>query len=474
MPFNGSGGTTQPAGSIYPATANTLIESAKSNVSFADIYTMLGSCIVKDGQTTTTQRIPFAAGASMGSQTITAVADGTAVTHAATVGQVRSGAPVLLGSVAGTNTITAALTPALTAYAAGNKFILTPANTNTGATTVNIDSVGAKNIFWNGVACVGGELRQNIPALIEYDGTQFHIVGNGFNAPFLDTHAVVEGSADSTKKLRFEVDGLTTGTTRVATWQDSSGTVAYLSNIVQRSYLAGCTLSTAGSSATMSIAAGQCTDSTNTESMTVAAIAKTTSAWAVGTGNGGLDTGAIANSTWYAFYAIKRTDTGVVDVVFSTSGSSPTLPANYTLYRRIGWGLTDGSAQWVAFTQYGDEFWWTVPVNDVNAQATATANRTARALTAAPSTTVIADIYYRTNGTGVNEFCFLSSADMTDNAASATNFSLAVSAATNPEYGSGEFRYRLNSSRQMYDRGSAAGTMGYMTKGWIDTRGRDD
>lgn len=65
MPFNGSGGTTQPASSIYPAVANTLIESAKFNISVADIYTMLGSCIVKDGQTTTTQRIPFSAGISV-------------------------------------------------------------------------------------------------------------------------------------------------------------------------------------------------------------------------------------------------------------------------------------------------------------------------------------------------------------------------------------------------------------------------
>lgn len=59
MPFNGSGGTSQPAGSIYPATANTLIESAKANASIADIYTMLASCIVKDGQTTITANIPM-------------------------------------------------------------------------------------------------------------------------------------------------------------------------------------------------------------------------------------------------------------------------------------------------------------------------------------------------------------------------------------------------------------------------------
>ena len=43
-----------------------------------------------------------------------------------------------------------------------------------------------------------------------------------------------------------------------------------------------------------------------------AAISKTTSAWAVGTGNGALDTGTIANSTWYHVYVIERTDTGAL------------------------------------------------------------------------------------------------------------------------------------------------------------------
>jgi hypothetical protein len=60
MPFNGSGGVTQPANSIYPATGNTLIESAKANASFADIYTMFPNVICKDGQTTVTANIPFA------------------------------------------------------------------------------------------------------------------------------------------------------------------------------------------------------------------------------------------------------------------------------------------------------------------------------------------------------------------------------------------------------------------------------
>lgn len=305
------------------------------------------------------------------------------------------------------------------------------------------------------------------------------------SSPVLDDATfLVSGSADRTKLARLEVDGLTTATTRVITVPDSNLTLIYSATagaamsagvltVPLRSYLAGLTLSTAGGSGTMSIAAGQATDSTNAAALVLAAFSKTTSAWALGTGNGGLDTGVIANTTWYAFYLIQRPDTGVVDVTFSTNGTTPTLPANYTLYRRIGWGLTNGSAQWVAFEQNGDDFTWIAPVNDVNATVTASANRTARTLTAAPSTTVNVDVYYRTSTTGVNEFCFLSSANMTDTAASATNYTLTVSADANVEYGSLNARYMLNSSRQMYDRGSAAGTMGYMTRGWTDTRGRD-
>jgi microcystin-dependent protein len=69
MPLNGSGVATQPTGSIYPATGNTLIESEKANVSIADIYSILSTAIYKDGQSITTQRIPFAHGISTNSIT---------------------------------------------------------------------------------------------------------------------------------------------------------------------------------------------------------------------------------------------------------------------------------------------------------------------------------------------------------------------------------------------------------------------
>jgi hypothetical protein len=47
-------------------------------------------------------------------------------------------------------------------------------------------------------------------------------------APFDDATAIVKGSGDATKLLRFEVDGFTTGTTRVVTFTNADGTVPYL------------------------------------------------------------------------------------------------------------------------------------------------------------------------------------------------------------------------------------------------------
>jgi hypothetical protein len=87
-----------------------------------------------------------------------------------------------LTSVTGTNTIAGTGPASLTAYAAGQKFSFLPANDNTGATTINITqsgaaALGAKNVFAGGAACVGGEIQAGIPCTVQYDGTQFHLVG---------------------------------------------------------------------------------------------------------------------------------------------------------------------------------------------------------------------------------------------------------------------------------------------------------
>lgn len=64
-------------------------------------------------------------------------------------------------------------------------------------------------------------------ATLYYDGTgNFSTpAGTGASLPAPDTTSIVQGSADSTKQLRFEVDGFTTATTRVATFPDANITV---------------------------------------------------------------------------------------------------------------------------------------------------------------------------------------------------------------------------------------------------------
>jgi microcystin-dependent protein len=104
------------------------------------------------------------------------------------------------------------------------------------------------------------------------------------------------------------------------------------------------------------IGEGECRDSTNSMDIKLSAgITKQLDvAWAVGNNTGGLDTGAIANVTYHVF-AIRRADTGVVDALFSTSATAPTLPANYTHFRRIA-SIRRVSAAIVVFQQLGDNF----------------------------------------------------------------------------------------------------------------------
>jgi hypothetical protein len=146
--------------------------------------------------------------------------------------------------------------------------------------------------------------------------------------------------------------------------------------IIPYGHLWGLTLSTAGSSATFSVAIGQAVDSTNVDFMTLASsISKTTAAWAVGTGNGAWDgtgTNPTGASIWQHVHLIKRTDTGVVDILISASATSPTLPASYTEFRRIGSMKTNASNQWIAFNQFGNNFYWVTGVNDSTSIPTST------------------------------------------------------------------------------------------------------
>ena len=89
--------------------------------------------------------------------------------------------------------------------------------------------------------------------------------------------------------------------------------------------------------------------------------------WTLGNDGGGLDTGPIAADTDYYLWLIQRSDTGVVDGLFSLSDTAPTMPSSYDRKRLIWMVHTNSSANIVAYDQQGDYCRYTGDViQDIN------------------------------------------------------------------------------------------------------------
>ncbi|MEH0069132.1 hypothetical protein V6L77_00530 [Pannonibacter sp. Pt2-lr] len=126
------------------------------------------------------------------------------------------------------------------------------------------------------------------------------------------------------------------------------------------------------------VAAGSCaSDGTAPAMMTLAsAITKRTdAAWSAGNNAGGwLDGAAMPDGTGHVF-AIRRPDTGQVDVGLSAS-LTPALPSGYTQRRRLG-SVVRAAGALRPFQQVNDRFTFVAPVTDLSS----TTLRAAAALT---------------------------------------------------------------------------------------------
>ena len=66
--------------------------------------------------------------------------------------------------------------PVITTYQSGLTISFVSLNANTGPATVNVNGLGAKNIFYRGAALVGGEIPANAFVKLVYDSVRFHLV----------------------------------------------------------------------------------------------------------------------------------------------------------------------------------------------------------------------------------------------------------------------------------------------------------
>jgi len=199
---------------------------------------------------------------------------------------------------------------------------------------------------------------------------------------------------------------------------------------------------------------------------------------AINTSSAGSGTHTINVEKTYHVFLITRIDTGVVDALFSLS-TTPTLPTNYTKYRRIG-SIVRAAASIKAFVQDGDTFRWSVPVADVGHTNPGTSAVT-RTLTVPTGIRIEAWVTAigAASGAATDNAggIFLSDLSMPDTAASTSAFSVYEYSGYAGAASNGGVVYCMtNTSAQVRSRVqiSTAGTTLYITThGWKDRRGKD-
>lgn len=157
-------------------------------------------------------------------------------------------------------------------------------------------------------------------------------------------------------------------------------------------------------------AVGICRDSTNTNRIQfLTPITKRLDqAFAAGNNNGGRDTGALANGqTWHVF-AILDPVGGAVDMLFSQSPTTPTMPAPFTKFRRLGSIILDAAATTIRqFVQIGSEFRLVTRSTDYAATSNGAGTPTLRVITVPNGIKVEALMYFQSTGTA-NTTAYLS------------------------------------------------------------------
>lgn len=196
--------------------------------------------------------------------------------------------------------------------------------------------------------------------------------------------------------------------------------------------------------------------------------------WAVGTNAGGLDTGSIANAFYYV-WLIQRSDTGVVDVLFSTSATAPTMPSSYDRKRRIG-AFKRASAAILPFNQAGDLYLYKTSILDHGVVGTGT-SRFTPTLSAPTGSRAL---FRASFNSAVGGFSFVIGPTYETNSAPVYNSPPGISGygytyggAASNGFNVQEYEVLVDTSRQIAVRCGASDPECYIfTRGWKDTRGR--
>lgn len=499
MPWNGSGQFNRTDGNTTGATvwddariAGRLVRSDDHDTHDEDIATGLENTVTRDGQNAAAANLP------MGGFRHTNVDDAAARTDyaSATDLQDQQLTHIAAADVAGTaDAITLAPTPAIAAYAAGQRWSFVAEGTNTGATTIAVSGLATRAVQKLTAALAAGDITTGDLVTVEDDGTQFQLLTPARTPVLTNASVAIAALADGTdgELITWDASGViatvgagSSGEVLTSNGAGAAPTMQALDMGLPRSYLAGLGLSNNSGDATDSIdiAVGEARSDANDANLTVATvIGKDISAsWAPG-GTSGTPTGGLSssvsltNDTWY--HVILGLVSGTAEVGFDTdvTGGNLVTDHSFTNPRRIG-SVRRATAANLLFEQYGDVFEWVTPQTDYQgAGSTAGALRT---LTIPPDikfevTVVIHSDGLTSSGTKLHH---LSNPDTTSEAPSisarpGSTVGFASNAATTST-AMGQVVAITNTSSQIRERSNGTGNIEIHTFRWRDTRGRDD
>jgi len=216
-------------------------------------------------------------------------------------------------------------------YTEGMLVRFRPGATNSGASTVNVASLGAKSIVTaSNSALSGGELSSQSEVMIQFS--------TSFDAFILVNIARNAGAGEAAQGYIYNF--------RTEPGTDQLHDVRFIGGGTARDALDSFTIRAESS-----------------EDITK----KLDSAWAEGDSDGGRPSGVTLDAdTWYRCFVISKED-GTTDYGFDTAVAfnasnlmtdASVVAAGYVYYRQVAWVLTDSSADLIGYSQSQGRFTW--------------------------------------------------------------------------------------------------------------------
>jgi hypothetical protein len=152
-----------------PVATGTRISSVVFNAVMVELSASLSNRICKDGQTTITQNLP------MNAKKLTGLVAGSALSDSCSIQNLMYNTGKYVSTVGGTvDAITLTPSPSTNGYQVGLELLFIASGANTGATTVDVSSLGAKAITKNGATALSAaDIASGAMVRIVYDGTRF-------------------------------------------------------------------------------------------------------------------------------------------------------------------------------------------------------------------------------------------------------------------------------------------------------------